>query len=85
MPGLHVRSSGLELSAALEVGDLVSLLVGLGLSVVELFLLLALALLVESLAPGLRVARDVADRLLGFACDLVCNSHAYRLPKREAG
>ena len=53
--------------AALEVGDVLRLLLDTVLRLGELLLLLALALLAAALGPQRRVVREVARRLLGSA------------------
>src|SRR5687768_15885699 len=76
---------------ALEVGDLVGLLLGLRVGLVELFLLLALLLFGGALALEAGVAREVARGLLGAAAGLVDETHIdsllwgcdRRIPARE--
>src|SRR6476660_10233838 len=64
-----------ELGLALEVGDLVGLVVGALLMAGHLILGLALALLPPTLAAQRRIARQVACSLLGLTCDLVQKAH----------
>src|SRR5205814_1485568 len=69
------RTFGWLVGLALEVRHLGRLVLGAVLSVCELVLSLALALLLPALAPQRRVTGEVARRLLRAAGQLVENAH----------
>src|SRR5262245_36766366 len=72
---LALRERQVRSGTALEVGDVLGLLVGVVLGARVPLLLLALALLVAAFSPPARVVGEIADDLLGLTGDLVGDRH----------
>src|SRR3954453_12390494 len=75
------RLSATRSGLALEVSDLLGLLVRALVRALELLLLLALRLFLTALTMKRAVARHIAGDLLGLSCDLVGDTHCLLLSR----